>query len=90
MTWTIEYDESVYDDYKKIGREAEKRIRKYLKERIAADQDPRRFGSPLKGDFEGLWRYAVGPYRIIAEIQDEKVLVLVVRIGPRKSVYGGH
>lgn len=90
LTWKIEYDERVFDDYKRIGREAEKRIRKYLDERIATDQDPRRYGEPLKANLTGLWRYVVGNYRIIAEINEEKVSVLVIRVGHRKNIYGGH
>ena len=88
--WTIEYDENAARELARLDRQAAKRIKKYLDERIAADEDPRRFGEELKSNLAGLWRYRVGDYRIIAEIQDEKIIVLIVRIGHRSKIYGGH
>ena len=88
--WTIEYDENAARELAKLDRQAAKRIKKYLDERIATDEDPRRFGEELKSNLAGLWRYRVEDYRIIAEIQDEKIIVLIVRIGHRSKIYGGH
>ena len=88
--WTIEYDENAARELAKLDRQAAKRIKKYLDERIATDEDPRRFGEELKSNLAGLWRYRGGDYRIIAEIQDEKIIVLIVRIGHRSKIYGGH
>jgi mRNA interferase RelE/StbE len=60
---------------------------RYLRERIAGEGDPRRFGHALTGDLKGLWRYRVGDYRIVASIEDERFVVLVVTIGHRREVY---
>ena len=88
--WTIEYDENAARDLANLDRQSAKRIKKYLDERIATDEDLRRFGEELKSNLAGLRRYRVGDYRIIAEIQDEKIIVLIVRIGHRSKIYGGH
>jgi mRNA interferase RelE/StbE len=73
-----------------LGHNAAKDILIFLRKRIATDEDPRRFGEPLRKDLSGLWKYRVGAYRVIADIQDENVVVLVVRVAHRKNVYGGH
>jgi mRNA interferase RelE/StbE len=59
----------------------------YLRERIATDADPRRFGKPLIGDKAGLWRYRVGDFRLVCRIEDERLVVLVLAVGHRREVY---
>ena len=88
--WQIEYAEKAARELLKIDRQAAKRIKKYLDERIATDEDPRRFGEALAEKLAGLWKYRIGDYRVIVEIQDERVVVLVLRVGHRSKVYGGH
>ncbi|MGA3115579.1 MAG: type II toxin-antitoxin system RelE/ParE family toxin [Syntrophobacteraceae bacterium] len=73
-----------------MDRPAQERIRKYLLERIAPASDARKLGDPLKSNLTGLWKHRVGDYRIVAEIRDKEVLVLMVRIDHRSNVYGGH
>jgi mRNA interferase RelE/StbE len=50
-------------------------------------EDPRRSGHALTGDRQGLWRYRVGDYRIVATIEDDRFVVLVVTVGHRREVY---
>ena len=87
MAWRIEWDERAIHDAKKLEPEVRKRIVAYLRERIATDQDPRRFGKPLLADKSGLWRYRVGDYRIDCRIETERVVVLVLAVGHRSTVY---
>jgi len=61
----------------------------WLEEKLEQCNDPRQYGKSLTGDLSGKWRYRVGDYRIIAEIQDEKILILVLAIGHRREVYSG-
>ena len=58
-----------------------------MRERIATDADPHRFGKALHSDLKGLWRYRVHDYRIICKIEDDKLIVLVVDVDHRKDVY---
>lgn len=88
MAWTVEFDRQAEKELDRIDPQYAKRILKYLSERIATDKDPRRFGAPLRHDLTGLWKYRVGDYRVICDIQDNTLLVLVVRIGHRRHVYG--
>ena len=66
---------------------AQQDILRYLRERIVTDEDPRRFGKPLSRELAGLWRYRIQNYRIICNIEDQKLTVLVLRVGHRKDVY---
>jgi len=85
--WQVEFDRAAARDLRKLGADAQKLILKYLRERVATSDDPRRFGHALTGDLTGLWRYRVGDYRIVASIEDDRFVVLVVAIGHRREVY---
>ncbi|ROO30830.1 type II toxin-antitoxin system RelE family toxin [Salinisphaera japonica] len=87
MNWTIEYARSVTKAVRKMDPPTRQRIKDFLEHRVAALTDPREIGDPLKGELAGLWRYRVGDYRIICEIREETLIVLVVRIGHRRAVY---
>ena len=87
MAWRVEWDERAVNDAKKLEPQARKRILTYLRERIATDKDPRRFGKPLLADKSGLWRYRVGDHRIVCRIETERVVVLVLAVGHRSTVY---
>ena len=87
MNWTYRFDERALKELRKLGRPAQREIIHYLDTRIATDADPRRFGKGLKADLAGLWRYRVGDYRVLCQIQDQQVMVLVVAVGHRRNVY---
>ena len=88
MIWTLRYAASVKKSVKKLDRQTQERIRYYLEERLAPSINPRLLGKPLKGrTFQGLWRFRVGDYRIVARIEDETIEILVLRIAHRKGVY---
>lgn len=87
MAWTIEYDEGAVSDLKKLDRQAQREILEYMDKRIAKAEDPRGFGKPLRHSKFGLWRFRVRDYRIICRLQQAKLVVLVVAIGQRSSVY---
>lgn len=72
---------------KKLGREPERLILHYLRTRVATAEDPRRFGEPLLRDLKGLWRYRVGDFRIVAKIEDDRFVALVVTVGHRREAY---
>lgn len=87
MNWVYRFDERALKDLRKLGKQAQRGIIAYLDERIAGEGDPRRFGKGLKADLAGLWRYRVGDYRILCQIQHEELLVLVVACGHRRDIY---
>ena len=84
----IEFAESAAKQLRKLDPTVARRITAYLRERVATARDPHSLRSPLKGDDLGqFWRYRVGDYRIIVEIQDRQIRILVVRLGHRHNVY---
>jgi mRNA interferase RelE/StbE len=87
VNWTIEYDPEALSDLKKLDRSVQRGILDYMDQRVAAAENPRQFGKPLRGSRFGLWRYRVRDYRIICELQDHRLVVLVVTVGHRSTVY---
>ena len=87
MNWAYRFDERALKELRKLGKQAQREIIAYLDERIAGDGDPRRFGKGLKADLAGLWRYRVGDHRILCQIRNGELLVLVVAVGHRRNIY---
>ncbi len=88
MPWKIELLREADRDLSKLGSDDRKRILKFLQTRIARLDDPRSVGEALHGPVLGkYWKYRVGQHRIIADIKDDVVRIIVVRIGHRREVY---
>jgi mRNA interferase RelE/StbE len=86
--WRIEFDPAVEKELKRLGPEATRRILKFLRERVAVLDNPRGLGEALHGPELGrFWKYRVGDYRVVASIQDQAILILIVRVGHRSDVY---
>lgn len=79
MAWKIELTASAEKELAKLDKVVARRIIQYLRDRVA--NEPRASGKALRGDHSGLWRYRVGDYRVICEIYDDRISVLVVRAG---------
>ncbi len=87
MIWNVEWDDHARKELRKLDKKLQKDILRYLRERIATRDDPRRFGKPLLYNKHGLWRYRLQNVRIICQINDKELLVLVVAVGQRKDIY---
>lgn len=88
LAWRIEIDETAAKELAKLDRQVARRITAFLRERVAVLDDPRSIGEALKGATLGeFWKYRVGDYRIIANIEDGALRILVVRVGNRREVY---
>ena len=85
--WTVEFADTAAEELRNLDRKTQQEILRYFRERIATDEDPRRFGKPLSRDLFGLWRYRLRNYRMICNIEDDKLTVLVLRVGHRKNIY---
>lgn len=86
MAWRIEIDKDVQREMKKLDKQVAKRITAKLRE-ISQLDDPRSMGKGLTGNLAGLWRYRVGDYRIICDIEDGVLVILVVDVAHRREVY---
>lgn len=88
MVWRIEFDARALKELQSQDRQVQRRITTFLRERVAASDDPRRVGEALSGPQLGtFWKYRVGDWRIICNIDDKTITVLVLRIGHRREVY---
>lgn len=87
MAWQIEFTDGARKQLAKLAHLEAKRIRDYLRHRIGTLDNPRDLGKALTGQHAGLWRYRVGDYRLICEMRDDVLVVLVLRIGHRREVY---
>ena len=88
MAWQIELSALGQKNIAQLDPQTRQRVLKFLQHRIATLDNPRSIGEALKGSRLGeLWKYRVGDHRIIADIQDQRVCILVVRIGNRRDVY---
>ena len=85
--WQIKWEDRAHKELKKLDASVQKSILKFTRERIMGHDNPRQRGQPLLHDKSGLWRYRVGDYRLICQIEDSCFTVLVVACGHRKEIY---
>lgn len=88
MVWTIKYTESSLRQLKRLDKPVAQRVLDYMDERVAVLVDPRAAGKNLVGPRMGsYWRYRVGDVRVICDVQDEVLVILVIELGHRREVY---
>jgi mRNA interferase RelE/StbE len=87
VTWTINFTEVALKQLKKLDKQTTKRIIDYLEKRISTAEEPKQQGKAFAHNKSGLWRYRVGDYRVICQINDETITILVLEIGHRKDIY---
>lgn len=87
MSWDYRISERAIKQLRKLGPQASRRVVAFLDERIQGSKDPRPLGKALRGDLGEFWRYRVADYRILCQINDEELVVLVVKVGHRSDVY---
>ena len=85
MVYEIKYSDKAKKELLKLDKSVALRIHKFLIERVA--QNPKNIGGFLQGNLAGFWRYRVGDFRIITEIENDILTVLVLKIAHRKDVY---
>lgn len=90
MAWRIEFEDTALKELAKLDKQVARRILTFLRERVAVLDDPRSVGEALKGSRLGeFWKYRVGDYRIITNIEDGVMRILVLKVGNRREVYRG-
>ena len=88
MAYRVEFSEDANKQLKKLDKGTRERLVRFMLERIGKLEDPRSVGEALKGATLGeLWKYRVGDWRFVSLIEDEKILVLVLKVGHRREVY---
>jgi mRNA interferase RelE/StbE len=88
MAYSVELAESADRELDKLDAQQRKRILKFLHERVAKLDDPRSIGQALHGSQLGeFWKYRLGDFRLISKIEDDRLVVLVLRVGHRREIY---
>ena len=87
MIYKIEYSDRAIKQIKKLDKQTQFLIKSWIDKNLIGTSNPRQHGKGLRSNRSGQWRYRVGNYRILADIQDCKVVVLVLEIGHRKNIY---
>lgn len=87
MPWKIEYTETALNDLRKLDKQTTQRIVDYIDKRVAGSGDPRNTGRALSGPMGKLWRYRIGDFRVVCDIQSGALRVLVIRVGKRDKIY---
>ncbi len=87
MAWKVELSPRTLNQLEKLDKSVSRRILKFLYERVEKLDDPRTVGGKLQGTLSEFWKYRVGDYRLICSLEDDRLVVLVLRIGHRREVY---
>jgi mRNA interferase RelE/StbE len=88
LAWIVEYDPRVERDLRALDKGIQREILNYMETRVAGSGNPKSFGKALRHCQKGLWRYRLRDYRIICEIQADRLIVFVVAVGHRSKIYG--
>jgi mRNA interferase RelE/StbE len=87
MAWKVEVSPTALKQLGKLDKPVVQRILKFLRERVERLDDPRQIGARLQGTLSEFWKYRVGDYRLICSLENDQLVVLVLRIGHRREVY---
>ena len=87
MSWDYRVEETAARHLRALGPSAAAEIFRFLDGRIRGCSDPTQFGKPLRGSKKGFWRYRVRDWRILCRLEKGLLIVIVVAIGHRSTVY---
>ena len=87
MNFSVETTAQFDKQFRKLDRYTQKMIKAWITKNLEHYVNPREHGKGLTGNLSGCWRYRIGDYRIICEIQDLKLIILALTIGQRKEIY---
>lgn len=87
MKFHVEFAVSVVKEFKKLDKYTQRILLNWITNNLEGCENPRMFGKPLSANKVGQWRYRVGDYRIIAKIEDDRLIILVIAVGHRRDIY---
>lgn len=85
--YNVELSERFKKEFRKLDKYTQKIIRSWINKNLVECQNPRQYGKGLTANRKGQWRYRIGDYRLICEIEDENMIILALTIGHRRSIY---
>ena len=87
MTYHVVFTKAALKELKKLDRQTAAMITGWVRKNLEGSENPRQHGKGLTANRSGQWRYRVGNYRLLAEIQDDKIVILILNIGHRSEIY---
>lgn len=87
MNYKVDYTKSAIKKLKALDKPVRSMVLNWIEKNLIGCSNPRQHGKALVGNHSGKWRYRVGDYRIIADILDDKIVILVLNVGHRKEIY---
>lgn len=87
MKYTVEYTKRAIKQLKKLDKQASALLLGWIEKNLVDCDNPRQFGKGLTANRKGEWRYRIGDYRLVADIQDDKIVILILNIGHRRDIY---
>ncbi len=87
MIYKVRFTEKAKKDLKKLDRSTAVLILNWVRKNLEGCENPRQHGKALTANRSGQWRYRVGDYRLLAEIQDNTITILILNIGHRRDIY---
>ena len=85
--YKVEYTPAAVKQLRKLDGSTRKLIRAWIEKNLVDCEDPRAHGKGLSGDKSGQWRYRIGDYRLLANIQDDRIVIQVFKVGHRRFIY---
>lgn len=87
MKYKVEYTKQAVKQLKKLDKPTASLIIGWIEKNLVECENPRQYGKGLVANHRGEWRYRIGNYRLIADIQDEKITILILNVGHRREIY---
>ncbi len=87
MSYKVEFTDKVLKELKKLDRHTSALILGWVRKNLEGCENPRLFGKALSANRSGQWRYRVGDYRLLAQIEDDKIKIIILNVGHRREVY---
>ena len=87
MKYTVEYTKRAIKQLKKLDKQTSALLLGWIEKNLVDCDNPRQFGKGLTANRKGEWRYRIGDYRLVADIQDAKIIILILNIGHRRDIY---
>lgn len=87
MKYSVETTARFDKDFKKLDRYTQRMIKSWIDKNLVETENPRQHGRGLTANRSGQWRYRIGDYRLICQIDDDKLIILALSVGHRREVY---
>ncbi len=87
MSYSVEFTKLAHKNLKKLDKPTAALITSWIRKNLEGTSNPHQHGKALSGNHKGKWRYRVGDYRLLSEIQEDKIIILILEIGHGKEIY---